>query len=55
MVSGEDRFGSYNRECIINDYTSPQSINEQPNAIIVIRADFCGLEESFDNERILTD
>jgi len=40
---------------VIYHHTSPESINEEPDPVVIVRADFRGLKESLDDEGVLTD
>ena len=54
MISGENRFIISGWKSVINDDTSPNSIDKEPNAINAISANISGLKDPFNNKRKLT-
>ena len=54
VSSWEERVASVQWEVVVQYNTSPQSIHEQPYAVVAVGANFSSLEEAFHDKRVLS-
>jgi hypothetical protein len=43
------------RKIVVEDDAFPLSVDEQPNSVVSVGADFCGFEDAFDDKGELAD